>query len=178
MAKGDFDRIFEQYKPLLYSTLRKLAFDADHDDVFQEASVALWEAYERFDPEKGFFGAYAVKYVRGKVLSYVRKEHRHRASMPFSAILKEEDNHPFEWPDERSTDAFQTCEWVDWLQPAVASLSPRESTLIREHFFKGKTIREIAQEEQVSLETVKTWRKRALQKCRRQLSPDEIRGDI
>ncbi len=44
------------------------------DDLRQEASLGLLKAAERFDPRHGVvFGTYAKRFVRGRILHYIRK---------------------------------------------------------------------------------------------------------
>lgn len=51
-------------------------FKCDPDDVFQEGSLGLLKAAERFDSAHGSFGVFAYKYIRGSILNHLRAERR------------------------------------------------------------------------------------------------------
>ncbi|MGB6301123.1 MAG: sigma-70 family RNA polymerase sigma factor [Rivularia sp. (in: cyanobacteria)] len=42
------------------------------DDLFQEASLGLIKAVERYNPERGAFSSFAIPYIKGKLLQYNR----------------------------------------------------------------------------------------------------------
>lgn len=168
-----FEEVYERYQPLLYGTLKRYAIYAHQEDMLQEARLALWEAYSRFKPERGDFSAYAAKYVRGRVLRLLRKVKRHEECYIFSQLSpqdEEADMEP-EWEDHRAEAAYLDCEWKELLTAACQELSAREKLVLKEHFLLERPLKELAEREQVSLETVKTWRKRALKKLRHHLSP-------
>lgn len=168
---GCFEEVYEQYQPLLYGTLKRYAIYANQEDMLQEARLALWEAYIKFKPERGDFSAYAAKYVRGRVLRWLTKESRQNQTYTFSQLSPLEEDIELEWEDSRAEEAYLGCEWRELLSLASQGLSAREKLILEEHLLLERPLRELAEREQVSLETVKTWRKRALKKLRKCLSP-------
>jgi RNA polymerase sigma factor (sigma-70 family) len=52
--------------------------DAEFDDLFNEGFLALMDAYEKFDPSKGFkFITYAWPCIKGKMLRWIRNQCKH-----------------------------------------------------------------------------------------------------
>lgn len=48
---------------------------SDHEDIIQEGMLGLWQAAVRFDESKGVkFNTFAVKYIYGSMLRYIRDE--------------------------------------------------------------------------------------------------------
>ncbi len=58
----------------------------DAYDVFQEASVTLWEKYDQYDSHRDF-GAWACGVARLKVLEHLKKTKRQRQNTIFSESL-------------------------------------------------------------------------------------------
>jgi RNA polymerase sigma factor (sigma-70 family) len=46
---------------------------ADRDDVVQEARIALWEACNAYDPEKGRFPSFARTVIRRRMIDAIKK---------------------------------------------------------------------------------------------------------
>lgn len=57
------------------------------EDLVQVAQVAVWRCGRRYDPSRGDFFAFALPYVRGRVLDEL---HRHRAQAGAAAQAAQE----------------------------------------------------------------------------------------
>lgn len=75
---GEIEKVFEDHEKLIHYIIqrhfkavvgRKVA---EHDDLFQEGSLGLIKAYERFDPTKGVFASILYTYVLGQMRLFVR----------------------------------------------------------------------------------------------------------
>lgn len=176
--KATFTEVYEQYQPLIYGTLKKYSIYKNQEDALQEARLALWEAYANYDPRRGDFSAFAAKYVRGRVMSYLTKQNKHKHTYSFSQLGAEDQEGEIDWKDPLAAEAYLSCELPDILKHAYAPLSAREKIILIEHILHERPLREIAQRESVSLETAKTWKKRALKKLRQTLSPILKNKDI
>ncbi len=73
-----FDSVYSLYLPLLQSAVAKCMkaygiSDSEHDDLFQEASLALYKAALAYDNTKGVsFGLYAKICIQNRIISYIR----------------------------------------------------------------------------------------------------------
>ncbi|MBP3953175.1 sigma-70 family RNA polymerase sigma factor [Bacillus suaedae] len=152
----DFQEVSVQFEPLIRGQIKKLNLYRSYDEYYQLGLIALWEACQRFDPEKGAFEAFALHTVRGHMLMQLKREKR------FS------DRHFL------GDDAMQAVESVVAIEPEdlqlfddyLNHLSERERAWFIEAIVQGKKPAMIASEYQVSVNTVSTWRKNALKKLR------------
>lgn len=58
------------------------------EDVFQDVAVTLWENFERYDPKRGQFGAWARGVTANKILQSHRKTGRLPVAFPPETIEK------------------------------------------------------------------------------------------
>lgn len=65
----EFEKIVSNYKPMIKKQLQSLNLYKDYEDYYQVALIALWEAYQKFDPERGIFSTFAIATVRGRLLT-------------------------------------------------------------------------------------------------------------
>ncbi|CUA79055.1 sigma-70 family RNA polymerase sigma factor [Anoxybacillus suryakundensis] len=147
-----FEAIVEQYRPLISYTIRQLHIRRHVDEYVQIGLIALWEAYERYDKTKGSFYSFAYKMIRWRIVSQLRKETKNiHVPLPNEYVLKED------------VDFFADIVWKDALQ----YLTPREQIWFIRHVREGKTFKQIAAEEGVTVNAVKQWRMSAVKKLKR-----------
>ena len=76
-----FAELLEMYRPLIESLASKYSFceSGETDDLIQEAQIALFGAFESFDPTQKdvTFGLYAKICIRNRLISFLRKNQRH-----------------------------------------------------------------------------------------------------
>jgi DNA-directed RNA polymerase len=153
-----FDEALVQYTPMVHHLLKRLRIYKDFDDYIQLGFIALWEAYEKFDPEKGAFSAYAYMTMRGHLLTALKKQ-----------INYEEHHQPL---NEQFLDVIEADMLKVPLEQEILSLYCRdlnkgEQTYIREHILNDRPLQDIADQHEVKLEAVKWWGRSAKKKLRR-----------
>lgn len=72
----DFEQCLAQFEPMISATMRKLHVYRDYEQFRQVGRIALWQAWQRFDHEKGAFAPYASRSIWGGMLDYMRSENR------------------------------------------------------------------------------------------------------
>ncbi|WP_017726089.1 sigma-70 family RNA polymerase sigma factor [Halalkalibacterium ligniniphilum] len=162
MNGSSFEDVLKAFEPLIKSQIRKLNLFTNHEEFYHVAVIALWEAYRKFDDKKGSFEAYAKQTVRGYLLMQLQSEQK---------FTKMHKIHHDPYVDENRKDPcvhYDTYD-MDSITPYVHSLSPRERLWVYEAIIVGKKTGEIAAEQNVSTNTVGTWRKQALKKMRNSL---------
>lgn len=117
---------------------RVLADRKDAEDVVQEVMVALWQAPDRFDPDRGSLRTYLVTRAHGRAVDIVRSrvarqrreevDARHTANAGYDLELEVSD--------------LVVAEQV---RRALDGLSPDERTAIELAYFGGRSYREVAE---------------------------------
>lgn len=69
----DIETFIIENMRLVYKCTNKYRDRYDYEDILQEATIALIEAYEVYDKSTGYaFSTIAYPYIRGRVMNYVR----------------------------------------------------------------------------------------------------------
>ena len=154
-----FEEVLKRFEPVIKKQLLQLRIYKDHEEYYQIGRIALWHAFDRFNPERGNFSTYAISSIRGYMLNHLNKENLFN------------ERHCFDSTDVigNIADTGTPIE-KDQLEPYLQYLSSREKTWAYETFVLGKKQQEIAADYNVSVHTVKGWRKSALAKLRKAIN--------
>lgn len=152
-----FEQLVDQYEPMLHKIMNSLHLYKNHDEFYQHSLIALWEASQGFDPNKGSFTNYAYTYIKGCLLMELKKLHQDH----------ERDVHP----DEQFWDLVEDSFSDDPLQNEILlsyceTLTPNQKKWLLYTVCDHLTIKEIAELEKVSLSAVKSWRSGAREKVK------------
>lgn len=170
---GDKDAAEElctRYGPLIRKASRRYSFSMRRD-LEQEGWIALLKAMQSYNPELGVpFAGYAKAVVYGDVRSAARRDTRQSDRVIHPGAWSDDDGGDGldSVADAHTLEAFLQVEWeMTWPTLfASAGLSPREA-LCMKALMEGIRPADLAHKEGVSVETVKTWRKRGMQKLRK-----------
>lgn len=137
------DRINEFLKEFVAARGELLAFSlalvqsrADAENVFQEASLTLWEKFGEFESGTNF-RAWARRVIYNKVLNERSRRRREISCEPevFAALCVAFDRRPPTEGEEQLRDALAAC---------VERLPPGQRQLVSDHYYEGKTYVQIA----------------------------------
>jgi RNA polymerase sigma factor (sigma-70 family) len=104
-----------------------------------------------------FFQTFAYKTIRGKLLTHLKRAvKKEECELTFTESMQETTI------DEQAPIPFE----VEHLSSYCEGLSEAQKKWVYKAFLEDKEPKQIAAEEGVRLETVKTWRRYALQKIR------------
>lgn len=158
----EFEEICEQFMPMIYGLIGKWKLVRDKDEFIQTGRIALFDAWSRYDGERGAFAAYAKSYVYGRFqLALERKDRWQTRYVATEPIIKNESSPLFITNEE---DMFILRDWL-----VRINLSPREHDWVVDALIDGLKPREIAERHDVAVSTVKSWRKGALKKLREEM---------
>ncbi|MBV7509511.1 sigma-70 family RNA polymerase sigma factor [Bacillus sp. sid0103] len=152
-----FEQLVDQYQPMLHKIMHSLHLYKNHEDFYQHSLIALWEASQRFDPNKGSFTNYAYTYIKGFLLMELKKS--------------TQDQERYVQPDEQFWDlAVDSC-LDNPLQEEILlsycrTLTPNQKKWLLYTVCDDLSVKEIAELEKVSLSAVKSWRSGAREKVR------------
>lgn len=156
MKPTTFTETVALYEGMIVNQIKKLGIRQDYEEYYQCGLIGLWNAYERFDAEKGCFPAYAHVTVRGYMLERLKKEST--VQERYVCVGEYEDSFHFEDIEMRVKDLMSV-------------LDKKEKYIILERFFVGKTMGEIALEAEMTYYQVRWVYRQALEKMR-----DSLRG--
>jgi len=116
---------------------RVLADRALAEEIVQEVFVRLWNAADRFDPERGSLRAYLLAQVHGRSVDLLRAETARRNREERDARKTVEQTDEFE---RHVIDLAQ----AEAVRDALATLSHDEREAIELAYFGGHSYREVA----------------------------------
>ncbi len=157
----DFQRTYEEEEWLIHYVIQQLHLYKNQDEFYQEGLIGLWEAYVRFDERHGAsFRTFAFRTIRGKLLTQLQKSKRveDRQATLTEPMIDTTEDQQLVIPLEREG-ILEYCEGLTYEQRRWVIL----------HFLECKGPNQIAREEGVSKDTVKSWRRYALQRIKRNI---------
>ncbi|MBP2242223.1 DNA-directed RNA polymerase [Cytobacillus eiseniae] len=162
-----FEQITNQYQPMIYKIISSLHIYMNKDEFYQIALIALWEAYERFDPEKGNFTGYAYSYIKGRLLTEMNHANKH---FDHTCPANEEILHYVE--DESCICPLEEDTLLAYCQ--AAALTENQTKWVLYTYLKGFNVKEIASIEKVSLSAVKSWRTGATDRLKKSIIGNQL----
>ncbi|MEK3905915.1 sigma-70 family RNA polymerase sigma factor [Oceanobacillus sp. FSL W7-1309] len=167
-----FEEIFEQNKRRIHYHLHKLNIQDPHQEFYQEGIISMWSAYKNYQPDKGPLSTYFNFIIRHRLIDLIRKESR-RIEREVLASTEEEATFEAEVYHKASNTNFsgltvkENIKSDDYLwQQVKGILTDKQWKWIRYYIIEDKSLKEIAEQEEVSIEAVKSWGKEAKKKLR------------
>jgi RNA polymerase sigma factor (sigma-70 family) len=142
---------------MIHKIIHSLNIYKDQQEFYQTGLIALWEASQKFDSEKGAFAAYAYSYIKGRILTEMNSKNKDldRQTYPKEEFWELVEDEWSEIPFSREI-LLAYCE----------ELTVCQTKWVMYTFIDMLTIREIAERERVSIGAVKKWRKGATDRMR------------
>jgi DNA-directed RNA polymerase len=153
-----FEELAAKYESMIYHVIHSLNIYKNRDEFFQIGLIALWEAYKRFDPDKGNFGTYAYSFIKGRMMTELGKQSKddERHVYPAEEVFWEMKAYENGQPPLQLPILLSYCH----------GLSPKQKLWVVYTFYYGMTVKEIAEAEKVSLSAVKKWKAGAMEKIK------------
>lgn len=161
----DFQSVFNTYHDRLLFFCMQIIPDKDKaQDVVQEAFVRYWSAKESVSTELMAVKNYLYSSVRNLALNYIR--HEKVVSKYVGQQLKEE-----QW-EQSVVEAIISAEMLSEIHAAIQSLPEKYKTLSWMAFVQGKKNHEIAEELELSINTLKKQKQKAIELLKLKLNPE------
>lgn len=138
---------------MISAVIRKLHIYRDYDTFRQIGNIALWQAWQRFEDEKGNFTPFAYRSIQGAMLDELKRETKRNDQVSHIANSQEEEIR------EEKADSLP-----DWLE--VNKLNKHEIWLLEALYVNGRSLSELAVTEEISLAGMKKRRERLLKKLK------------
>lgn len=155
-----FEQLADQYQPMIHKIIRSLNIYKNLDEFYQISLIALWDAQKNYNDEKGSFTSFAYSYIKGRLISEMKK-----ANKQAERFVSPDDEY---WETAADPQEFFSFE-KDFLQTYGQTLSEKETKWLIMACFIGLSIKEIAENENVTISAVKQWRSSARRKLREQI---------
>lgn len=151
----EFESVLVQYEPMISHSIRKLNIYRDHEQYRQVGRIAVWQAWKRFNSEKGDFTPFAYRSIRGAMLDELKREARYEERfMPaINDVIID------------SLGAEENREYNGLLE-AIGQLEPSEKALIQWTFVELCSLAECAERAGISVAGVKKRRERMMKRLR------------
>lgn len=160
MERERFEEIIKNYERMIFHVMKSLGIYKNREEFYQTGLIALWDAYQRFDGEKGKFSTYAYSYIKGRMQTEMTIMNR------FSERNVFPDDDFWEIPvDENNKLPLE----LEQLHSYCKGLTEKQKKWVVDTFYYGLRVQEIAEKEGVSISAVKKWRSGAIQKIRSNL---------
>ncbi|BCB03677.1 sigma-70 family RNA polymerase sigma factor [Bacillus sp. KH172YL63] len=160
----NFEELKSQYDLMIHKLIHTLHIYKNKSEYYQTGLIALWEARENFDSEKGAFPSYAYSFIRGRILSQLSTENRNEERIMFKEASFFEVIE-----DESGNDQLA----YDLVLSYCADLTANQKKWVLYTCVHMLTISEIAEAENVSVSAVKKWRKGARDRIKETLIIEE-----
>lgn len=154
----------EYYARLVHFSFQLIGNKASAEDIVQDAFARYLDMQDQISGNKLAVKAYLYNTIRNKSLNFLRHEQVEKK------YLSRQDPAPLD--DTQTMHAMIRSEVVAEILHAVDTLPEGCKRIVLMSYMDGKKNQEIAEELGISLNTVKTQKKRALQLLRLQLKPE------
>lgn len=152
-----FNEIAQQYEPMIHKIIQTLGIYKNREEFYQTGLIALWQATERYDQERGSFSSFAYSYIKGHLQTEMTKTNKHDEHY----VAVDDEN----WDMIPDSTCRLPFEWAD-LDECEEGLTEKEKKWLMYTVIHGLSVKEIATLEKVSQSAVKLWRSGARNKLK------------
>lgn len=155
-----FNTLFERYRKRLFlEAFTRLQNEEEANDIVQEVFMWLWNKRATLDIGD-CLKPYLVRVVRNKVVDHIRKSNSAKNHRDYCTYAS----------DTYTTDSsFETKELGKQLAEAINSITPASRLAFEQLYLQDKSLREIAVEMDINVQSVKNHIQRALKVLRKNL---------
>lgn len=172
VARGDeaaVQALFDRFGALVFRhAYQALGTRAEAEDLVQDVFVQVWRTADRFDPTKAKLVTWVMLITRRSVIDRLRR----RAVRPKAVHL--DDDASVSAPSQERPSAGDVHEGA--LRRRLDELPALQRDVIERIYLQGFTLREVSQQMNVPLGTVKSALSRGLARVRTRLGANEQAG--
>lgn len=172
--KWELEDFIEQNQRRVYYQMARLRIDDKEGEYFQEGLVAMWRAYENYDPDKGPLATYMNFQIRNRLVNVLRKTivdrkyveqlgHQQKVETQSGNYM---DGNKITSANQEETEIINQLYENDFSK-FINLLTEKQKVWFCCAIIEGLSNQEIAEKEQVSIEAVKSWAKSAKRKLRK-----------
>ena len=168
-----FEEIFKQNERRIHYHIHRLRIQDFNKDFYREGIFALWNAYETYQPDKGPMATYFNFMIRNRMIDLIRKETR--AAEKIENFIEQNksqlDDGNYRKGKETSTPINNFTEILpdgaEYWERLKENLTLNQWKWVYYYILREKSLKDIAIQEEVTVEAVKSWAKQARAKLRK-----------
>ena len=170
VAAGDDQAVAELYDrfgSLVYKVARQfLPNQVEAEDAVQEVFVRLWQTADRYDPRRAKLVTWVMLIARRHLIDRIRRSAVRPSTSAFEGDVASQaaDN----VPDRQSQDDERSVK----LRRRIAELPELQRIVIERAYLQGYTLREVSEQLNAPLGTVKSALSRGLERLRERINAD------
>lgn len=170
VASGDdlaVAELYDRFGSLVYKVARQfLPSQAEAEDAVQEVFVRLWQTADRYDPRRAKLVTWVMLIARRHLIDRIRRSAVRPGTSAFEGDLPSQalDN----VPDHQSLEDERSVK----LRRRIAELPELQRIVIERAYLQGYTLREVSEQLNAPLGTVKSALSRGLERLRERISAD------
>ncbi|WP_269410331.1 RNA polymerase sigma factor [Lentibacillus daqui] len=170
-VREPFEEVFKIHERQIYYLIRKLNIDDSHQEFYQEGLYAMWEAVQTFQPGKSQLSTHLHNTIRNRLVDLMRiKKRRQRHDSIYCKAEMQKlgsGNHYRDTDIPIQEELAVTIHETDLWEELKPLLTTNQRKWVKYYIFMDMSNREIAEQEHVSIDAVKSWAKMAKQKLKR-----------
>lgn len=145
-SERSFSILYDAYADVLLGIILKIVKNEDvAEDVLQESFIKIWQGVDKFDRSRGSLFTWLLNVARNHAIDYIRSGYARRQNSQVDISVCMEAEMLVELPIE-----------MIGLNERLKLLAPETRVLIDKLYFQGYTQKEISDEMQIPLGTIKT----------------------
>jgi RNA polymerase sigma factor (sigma-70 family) len=168
--KDTFEEIFKQNEKRIYYHMHKLGIHDPFGDFYSEGLYAMWNAYQKYEPDKGPLATYFNYTIRNRLVDLIRKkttDEQNKENYVEIEILTSYDGNKYGDTKMPLMDSsgIQMKDEKSW-EHVFSQLTEKQRKWVHYFIIRDMSLKEIAEQENVSVEAVKDWGKQAKKKLK------------
>jgi RNA polymerase sigma factor (sigma-70 family) len=163
--RAAFAKIFAHFAPRVKSFLMKARLSPDQaEELAQDTMLTVWDKAAGFNPQLAAASTWIFTIARNKRIDYLRRN--------LKPALTADDLYPEQY-DVSIGRGLEDAQDRSRVRAALKALPPEQAELITRSFFHDQAHGDISTATQLPLGTVKSRIRLALEKLRKELSPND-----
>jgi RNA polymerase sigma-70 factor (ECF subfamily) len=172
VAGGDeaaANRLYDRFGGLVFKSSRQtLPTRAEAEDAVQEVFVRLWKTADRYDPNRAKLVTWVMLITRRHLIDRLRRKRVRPNNISLEGDPAGRDDRA-----SREQTSMERDERRNLLVSRVAELPVLQQEVITRAYLQGFTLREVAEQLEAPLGTVKSALSRGLARLRDRLADDQ-----
>lgn len=157
--------LYDRFGSLVFRmALQAMPTRAEAEDAVQEVFVRLWKTADRYDPERAALVTWVMLITRRHLVDKLRRKRARIA--PASLDTDRQPEGPADTHVAGVTDDMERSELYNAMLERIEALPELQRTVVKRAYLGGQTLRQIGEELDTPLGTIKSALSRALVRLR------------